>query len=180
MATTQESGSSERPRRWNTYAPSCEAFLTCRCADSRGFQLEITPLGAGNEVGRSCIILKYKQKTVMVRPHCMHALGRIFHCTESLLPLSFSWTAAFTRHTLESLLFLSSTKSILHLLMFFLFPSMQFGVCASSAVLSLLTLFFSQFSFGSQRCSPLLACKGACHTSGVWWVSLHCESCSHA
>jgi cleavage and polyadenylation specificity factor subunit 3 len=28
--------------------------------------MEITPLGAGNEVGRSCIILKFKGKTVMV------------------------------------------------------------------------------------------------------------------
>eukprot|EP01083_Nonionella_stella_P176464 617490_1 len=28
--------------------------------------LEITPLGAGNEVGRSCIMLKYKGKTVML------------------------------------------------------------------------------------------------------------------
>ena len=30
-----------------------------------GEKLEITPLGAGNEVGRSCIILKFKGKTVM-------------------------------------------------------------------------------------------------------------------
>ena len=28
--------------------------------------LEITPLGAGSEVGRSCHIIKYKGKTVMV------------------------------------------------------------------------------------------------------------------
>lgn len=28
----------------------------------------VTPLGAGHEVGRSCIIVKYKGKTVMVRP----------------------------------------------------------------------------------------------------------------
>jgi cleavage and polyadenylation specificity factor subunit 3 len=28
--------------------------------------LKITPLGAGNEVGRSCIVLEYKGKTIMV------------------------------------------------------------------------------------------------------------------
>ena len=31
-----------------------------------GDYLRITPLGAGNEVGRSCIILEFKQKTIMV------------------------------------------------------------------------------------------------------------------
>ena len=29
-------------------------------------QLIITPLGAGNEVGRSCVYMSYKGKTVMV------------------------------------------------------------------------------------------------------------------
>lgn len=33
--------------------------------------LQITPLGAGNEVGRSCIVLKFKGKTVMVS-RCSH------------------------------------------------------------------------------------------------------------
>lgn len=28
--------------------------------------LEITPLGSGNEVGRSCILLRYKGKTVLL------------------------------------------------------------------------------------------------------------------
>lgn len=28
--------------------------------------LKITPLGAGNEVGRSCILLEYKEKTIML------------------------------------------------------------------------------------------------------------------
>jgi hypothetical protein len=28
--------------------------------------LEIMPIGAGSEVGRSCVVLKYKGKTVMV------------------------------------------------------------------------------------------------------------------
>lgn len=28
--------------------------------------MEITPLGGGNEVGRSCILLKYQNKTVML------------------------------------------------------------------------------------------------------------------
>ncbi len=31
-----------------------------------GDTLEIIPLGAGGEVGRSCVLLKYKGKTVMV------------------------------------------------------------------------------------------------------------------
>jgi hypothetical protein len=35
---------------------------TTSSADS----LEIMPIGAGNEVGRSCVILKYKGKVVMV------------------------------------------------------------------------------------------------------------------
>ena len=29
--------------------------------------MEIMPLGAGNEVGRSCVYMKYKGKHVMVR-----------------------------------------------------------------------------------------------------------------
>lgn len=28
--------------------------------------LEVMPLGAGNEVGRSCVLMKYKGKTIMV------------------------------------------------------------------------------------------------------------------
>lgn len=35
--------------------------------------LRIFPLGAGNEVGRSCIILQYRGKTVMVSAR---AIGR--------------------------------------------------------------------------------------------------------
>lgn len=31
-----------------------------------GDQLTITPLGAGNEVGRSCVYMSYKGKTVLV------------------------------------------------------------------------------------------------------------------
>lgn len=31
-----------------------------------GDQLTITPLGAGNEVGRSCVYMSYKSKTVLV------------------------------------------------------------------------------------------------------------------
>lgn len=30
-----------------------------------GDKLEVTPLGAGNEVGRSCVYMTYKGKTVM-------------------------------------------------------------------------------------------------------------------
>jgi hypothetical protein len=33
-----------------------------------GDQLIITPLGAGNEVGRSCVYMTYKNKTVLVTP----------------------------------------------------------------------------------------------------------------
>ena len=29
--------------------------------------MEITPLGAGNEVGRSCILLKFKGKQILVK-----------------------------------------------------------------------------------------------------------------
>lgn len=29
-------------------------------------EMTITPLGAGSEVGRSCIVLKFKGKTIMV------------------------------------------------------------------------------------------------------------------
>ena len=35
--------------------------------------LTITPLGAGQEVGRSCHIVTFKNKTIMV---CVRALGR--------------------------------------------------------------------------------------------------------
>lgn len=36
-------------------------------AEPRGDDvLEITPLGAGSEVGRSCIVLRYKGKSVML------------------------------------------------------------------------------------------------------------------
>ena len=31
-----------------------------------GDKLDITPLGAGNEVGRSCVCMTYKGKTVLV------------------------------------------------------------------------------------------------------------------
>lgn len=33
-----------------------------------GDKLEVTPLGAGNEVGRSCVYMTYKGKTVLVLP----------------------------------------------------------------------------------------------------------------
>lgn len=35
-------------------------------ASREGDQLIITPLGAGNEVGRSCVYMSYKGKTVLV------------------------------------------------------------------------------------------------------------------
>ncbi len=31
-----------------------------------GDRLDVTPLGAGNEVGRSCVYMTYKGKTVLV------------------------------------------------------------------------------------------------------------------
>lgn len=31
-------------------------------------KLVVTPLGAGNEVGRSCVYMSYKGKTVLVMP----------------------------------------------------------------------------------------------------------------
>lgn len=41
-----------------------------------GDKLEVTPLGAGNEVGRSCVYMTYKGKTVMVRTQIV---GLLFH-----------------------------------------------------------------------------------------------------
>lgn len=49
--------------------------------------LRITPLGAGSEVGRSCIILEYKNKRIMV-----------------LYPLHSSLTVASIQLTQEELL----------------------------------------------------------------------------
>lgn len=37
--------------------------------------MEVTPLGAGSEVGRSCHVLKYKGKTVLVYTHISHTYG---------------------------------------------------------------------------------------------------------
>lgn len=34
--------------------------------DNEGSKIEITPLGAGNEVGRSCILLTYKDKSILL------------------------------------------------------------------------------------------------------------------
>ena len=36
--------------------------------EGEGDILEIMPIGAGSEVGRSCILLKFKGKHIMVRP----------------------------------------------------------------------------------------------------------------
>ena len=43
-------------------------------------KMKITPLGAGSEVGRSCIIVEFKGKTIMV------TLGQ---CSGSLIFISF-------------------------------------------------------------------------------------------
>lgn len=39
--------------------------------------MEVTPLGAGSEVGRSCHVLKYKGKTVLVHTHFSY-IWRLF------------------------------------------------------------------------------------------------------
>ena len=55
--------------------------------------LEITPIGAGNEVGRSCVLLKYKGKTVMfdcgIHPayHGVYALPYFDHVKPSEIDL---------------------------------------------------------------------------------------------
>lgn len=45
-------------------------------SNREGDQLTLTPLGAGNEVGRSCVYMSYKGKIVMVihvfRFECIH------------------------------------------------------------------------------------------------------------
>jgi predicted metal-dependent RNase len=38
--------------------------------------MKITPLGAGQEVGRSCILMEYKSKVVMVRHHLKTILAK--------------------------------------------------------------------------------------------------------
>jgi hypothetical protein len=43
---------------------SCRSSRVASCCRK---QLKIKPLGAGKEVGRSCILLQYKGKTIMVR-----------------------------------------------------------------------------------------------------------------
>lgn len=37
-------------------------------------------LGGGNEVGRSCHIIQYKGKTVMVRSHRLAEKGTVYSC----------------------------------------------------------------------------------------------------
>ena len=44
-----------------------------------GDKLEVTPLGAGNEVGRSCVYMTYKGKTVLVLPQRSCRMFRKFH-----------------------------------------------------------------------------------------------------
>ena len=47
-----------------------------------GDKLEVTPLGAGNEVGRSCVYTTYKGKTVMVLPQRSCRVFRRFHLSK--------------------------------------------------------------------------------------------------
>ena len=50
-------------------------------------RMKITPLGAGNEVGRSCLIVEFKGRTIMVFSACRRKWPFII-C---------SWIAGFTR-----------------------------------------------------------------------------------
>lgn len=38
-------------------------------------KMKITPLGAGSEVGRSCIVVEFKGKTIMVHDYLVIVLG---------------------------------------------------------------------------------------------------------
>ena len=40
--------------------------LNPQSIDINGDRLEIIPLGSGSEVGRSCIIIKFQSKTIML------------------------------------------------------------------------------------------------------------------
>lgn len=53
---------SMRPPRPDARRPPA----SCCCSPPQAYQLSVTPLGAGQEVGRSCIIVKYRGKTVML------------------------------------------------------------------------------------------------------------------
>ena len=46
-------------------APTEGPVVASTSAASGANTMEITPLGAGQEVGRSCLVLKYKGKTIM-------------------------------------------------------------------------------------------------------------------
>lgn len=69
---TKEMGSTKRALKLQTLPASVllmkrsarDAFSTRTVIDDS--VMEITTLGAGSEVGRSCILLKYKGKTIML------------------------------------------------------------------------------------------------------------------
>lgn len=73
-----------------------------------GDQLIITPLGAGNEVGRSCVYMSYKGKTVLVwcsiHTKCPHP---IFLLIVSFLHLGFELFFNFFLNFSQILLFLA-------------------------------------------------------------------------
>lgn len=51
-----------------------------------GDQLIVTPLGAGSEVGRSCVYMSYRGKIVLVkRRHlfCVRSISFIFYCLDT-------------------------------------------------------------------------------------------------
>lgn len=50
--------------------PPASSLKRTSSTSSEGDELIITPLGAGNEVGRSCVYMSYKGKTVLVHFSC--------------------------------------------------------------------------------------------------------------
>lgn len=99
-------------------------------------RLIITPLGAGNEVGRSCVYMSFKGKTVLVRLRmlCLTCLDfdfvlstrfLILHCLLIIIIIFFgSLIVGFIRLILGWLRCLTLMKLILQLLMFSLLLSM--------------------------------------------------------
>lgn len=76
-------------------------------APSEEDKLTITPLGSGNEVGRSCHIVTFKGKTIMV--------GDEDERTPMNIPLTYafpSWIAVFIQRIRDWLHCRSLTKSI--------------------------------------------------------------------
>ena len=54
--------------------------------DREGDQLVITPLGDSNEVGRSCVYMSFKGRTVLVRTHLSPPPNPTTYAVPSLAP----------------------------------------------------------------------------------------------